>query len=305
MKSRLMSFDPEYIDVDGWRLPLYRFGEGNRLAVVLAGVHGWEHAGVWSAYALIHYLASRPVQGLIAVLPVANPDAFEGESRLTRQDGGNLGSAYGGTPPTGLTGQLAQVIRRLTGQAELVLDLHAAGEARYLPHVIFWRLQDAQLAAVAGLPFAIHRTTTREGSQDTLGQALRPDQHCLTIEAGGGLVAWGQDVTMTLLAVRRLLAHQGWLDEPELSKLAPTAESRVFRTDRRRLLKAQTEGAFYPQVNLGEQVHAGQNLGWWLPLEDLQPRVFPAPQPGLVVYQRTRHRVHPQQTLTAIIELEA
>jgi predicted deacylase len=301
LKADFIPVEPDFLQVEGWRIPLYRFGRGEPLAVVLAGVHGWEHASVWTAYNLIQQLSYLQVKGRILVIPIANTPAFTGESRLTPQDGGNLGSAFGDQPLGGLTGALAEVLRDLTLEATLVLDLHSAGEARYLPHVIYWRESDARLAAAAGLPFVLNRTTTREGSSDTLGQSLRADQTGLVIECGGGLVAWQEDVQTSLTGVRRLLAKRGFLSAPGLDILPPTPPERVFTTDQRRLLKAETEGAFYPQVDLGDRVQAGDPLGWWLPLNRLQPQLLQNPEYGLVIYLRTRNRVHPGQTLAALI----
>jgi predicted deacylase len=301
LNSDFIPVEPDFLQIEGWRLPVFHFGRGDRLGVIVAGVHGWEHASVWTAYSLIQQLSYLQVRGRIVVVPVANPPAFAGESRLTPQDGGNLGSAFGEQPPGGLTGSLAEALRKLTLNAELVLDLHSAGEARYLPHVIYWREKDARLAAAGGLPFVIFRTTTREGSSDTLGQSLRADQTGLVIECGGGLVAWQEDVQTSLMGVRRLLAKQGFLSAPGLDILPPTPPERVFTADQRRLLKAETEGAFYPQVELEDRVQSGETLGWWLPLGSLQPQLFLNPEYGLVIYLRTRNRVHPGQTVAALI----
>jgi predicted deacylase len=301
LNSDLIPVKPDFLQVEQWRLPVYDFGRGDRLAVVLAGIHGWEHASIWTAYNLIQQLSYLQVNGRIVVVPVANPPAFAGESRLTPQDEGNLGSAFGEQAPGGLTGGLAEALRKLTLEATLVLDLHSAGEARYLPHVIYWREKDARLAAAGGLPFVLFRTTTREGSSDTLGQSLRPDQTGLVIECGGGLVAEQEDIQTSLLSVRRLLANQGFLSAPGLDILPPTPPERVFTADQRRLFKTEAEGAFFPQVDLGDRVQSGETLGWWLPLDSLQPQLFLNPEYGLVIYLRTRNRVHPGQTVAALI----
>jgi predicted deacylase len=301
LNSDFIPVKPDFLLVEQWRLPVYHFGQGDRLAVVFAGVHGWEHTSIWTAYNLIQQLSYLQVNGRIVVVPVANPPAFAGESRLTPQDEGNLGSSFGEQPPGGLTGSLAKALGKLTLDATLVLDLHSAGEARYLPHVIYWREQDAHLAAAGGLPFVIYRTTTREGSSDTLGQSLRADQTGLVIECGGGLVAWQEDVQISLLGVRRLLAKRGFLSAPGLDILPSTPPERVFTADQRRLIKAETEGAFFPQVDLGDRVQSGETLGWWLPLDSLRPQLFLNPEYGLVIYLRTRNRVHLGQTVAALI----
>ncbi len=54
--------EPEYVRIrfadQEARLVHYRLGEGQSRALIIAGVHGWEHGGVQAAYELVKRLAS-------------------------------------------------------------------------------------------------------------------------------------------------------------------------------------------------------------------------------------------------------
>jgi predicted deacylase len=282
-------------------LPRWVIGAGSPHALIVAGVHGREHTGILVAFRLIERLRELNVTGRVEVLPVANPLAYAAGARETPRDGLNLGESFGDAEPRSITQAMARVIGARAKSAAVILDLHAAGEARYLPHALFHRADDAQLAASAGLPFAILRTKTREGVRvGTLASMLTPQQHGLTLELGGGMTIHPDDVVLGLRAVRTILARQGFVaDSPD--ELPPTPPARVYPSDPRNLIRATHAGAFYPTVALGASVKSGEELGLVVAFDHLEPVPLDAPMAGTVIYLRMRPGVASGETLAMII----
>jgi len=268
----------------------------------VAGVHGWEHTSIQVAYRLIEQLAARQLTGVVDVVPVANPLAYASETRETMEDGVNLGNSFAVGESGSITEAVAVAIRRLAEGAEWVLDLHSAGEARYLRHVIFTREEDAEMAASLGFPFAILRRHTREGVEggSLVATALTTGAQGLALELGGGIVVYPEDVEESLRAVVNFLGRQAYLAGDGFA-VRPTLPERVYLSDVRVFVRAPEEGAFYPGVGLGATVDKGGALGTWIPLATLRPTALAAPCRGMVIYLRIRCRSHEGETLVMLL----
>lgn len=279
--------------------------------LVTAGIHGREHGGIRTAFALMETLNGVPeLRGVVDVLPVANPESYAAETRTNPVDGQNLGECFAGcgvdgeNPGPNGSGQTEAIARailaRLDGCAHL-LDLHSAGEARYLPHALFFREEQAASAAAAGLPVALLRKTTRDGATTgTLSQAaaLRGIP-ALALELGGGTTIWPEDVGVGVRAVLSLLAYWNYLSPKHASE--PTAPGRVYTQDSRMFTKAEEEGVFYPSVEPGQALRKGDRIGTWVPLKNLEPEPVVAGAGGNLLYLRSRCRTHSGDTLAMML----
>ena len=256
----------------------YHLGQGERRILIMAGVHGWEHGGVQAAYELLAQLAARPLRGQVHILPVCNPLAYAAESRLTPHSERNMSLAFTPDPPRDLTEALSQAVLALAKGTEMVLNLHSAGPARYLPHVMFYRPEDAEWAASLGLAFAI-MPCGLDDIPDHIAARLQPEQRTVTLELGGGIVAYLEDVAVGVEAALALLGRSGFL-EPGDYEREPTPPELIYMYDARLFVRAPAEGAFYAQARLGANFSQGEPFGFWVPLEGLQPQPVAAPQAG-------------------------
>ncbi|HID61235.1 MAG TPA: hypothetical protein EYP49_00595 [Anaerolineae bacterium] len=303
---------PEYIHVRiGATVPFadreadlihYRLGQGEPRALIMAGVHGREHGGVQAAYELLERLAAMPLQGQIDILPVCNPMAYAAESRFTPHSEQNMSLAFTPGPPRDLTEALSQAVLALAREAEMVLNLHSAGEARYLPHVIFYRPEDAEWAASLGLPFAI-MPRRLEAMPNHIAARLRPEQRTVTLELGGGIVAYPEDVAVGVEAVLALLGRSGFLESGDYER-EPTPPEMIYMYDARLFVRAPAEGVFYTHARPGANFSSGEPFGSWFPLEgslSLQPQPVLAPEAGKLIYLRTRNRVSQGGTLAMFL----
>lgn len=293
----------------------YRLGQGERRALIMAGVHGREHGGVQAAYELLERLAAMPLRGQIDILPVCNPMAYAAESRFTPGSERNMSLTFTSGPPRDLTESLSQAVLALAKGTEMVLNLHSAGPSRYLPHVMFYRPEDAEWAASLGLPFAIMPRRV-DAMPNHIAARLQPEQRTVTLELGGGIVAYPEDVAAGVEAVLALLGRSGFL-EPGDYEREPTPPELIYMYDARIFVRAPAEGAFYTQARLGANFLQGEPFGFWVPLDGLQPRpvlcpeLCPesieglveglAPEAGRLIYLRTRNRVSQGETLAMFL----
>jgi len=298
-----IALEPEYIQVrfadQEARLIHYRLGQGQRRVLIIGGVHGWEHGGVQAAYELLKRLASMSLKGRIDVLPVCNPQAYAAESRETPHSNQNMALTFTARAPHDLTTALSHAVTNLAQEAEIVLNLHSAGPARYLVHTIFYRPQDAEWAASLGLPFAI-LPRPLDTLKDHIANRLREDQLTATLELGGGMVAYPEDVGLGVEAILALLGRSGFLGPGDYER-SPTPSELVYMHDARLFVRAPCGGAFYAQARPGMDLSSGEPFGFWVPLDGLQPQPVLAPAGGKLVYLRTRNRVSEGQTLAMFL----
>lgn len=277
----------------------YRLGQGEPRLLIIAGVHGREHGGIQAAYELLGRLANMPLHGQIDVLPVCNPLAYAAETRFTPHSDRDMMRAFTAGQPADLIEALSHAVMRLAEKAEVVLNLHSAGEARYLPHAIFYREQDVEWVTSLGFPFAI-----KQGNPETLAHhifsRLRPEQRTAALELGGGIVAFPDDTALGIDRIIAYLGRSGFLGPGDYER-RPTPPDMVWFTDARQFVHAPGEGAFYTHAQPGMDFANGEPFGFWVGLEDLHPRPLLAPTTGKLIYLRTRNRVSRGGTLAMFL----
>jgi predicted deacylase len=252
-------------------------------------VHGREHGGIQAAYELLEQLADRPLLGRIDVLPICNPLAYDAETRFTPGSDRDMARAFTLSTPSNLTEALSHAVLSLAEEAEVVVNLHSAGDARYLPHAMFYREQDAEFAASLGFPFAIKRGTP-ETLKHHIVSRLGPEQRTVTLELGGGTVAFPKDVSLGVDRIVAFLGRSGFLGSGDYGR-EPTPPDMIWLNDARQFVRAPGEGAFYTHTKPGVDFAEGETFGFWVGLDDLRPHPLLAPTSGKLIYLRTRNRV--------------
>jgi predicted deacylase len=303
MLGTMMNLRPDYIQVlhadQNATLTHYRLGQGERRILVIAGVHGREHGGIQAAYELLERLASVSLRGRVDVLPVCNPLAYAAETRFTPHSDRDMARAFTPGEPTNLTEALSQTVLSLAKKAKVVLNLHSAGDARYLPHAIFYREQDAEWVASLGFPFAIKRGTPETLAHHIFSR-LRPEQRIVTLELGGGTVAFPEDVELGVELIMAYLGRSGFLGPGDYER-EPTPPEMTWLTDARQFVRAPGEGVFYTHGQPGADFVSGEPFGFWVGLDDMHPRPVLAPTTGKLIYLRTRNRVPNGGTLAMFL----
>jgi predicted deacylase len=288
-----MNSQPDYIRVtyadQEATLVHFRLGEGERRILIIAGIHGREHGGIQAGYELLGQLTGRPLCGRIDLLPVCNPLAYDAETRFTPGSDRDMARAFTPRRANNLTEALSHAVLSLAEEAEVVLNLHSAGDARYVPHTMFYREQDAGFAASLGLPFAIKRGTP-ETLKHHISSRLGPEQRTVTLELGGGTVAFPKDVILGVDRILAFLGRSGFLGPGDYER-EPTPPDMIWLTDARQFVRAPGDGAFYSDTEPGGDFSEGEPFGFWVGLQALYPHSLLAPTTGKLVYLRKRNRV--------------
>lgn len=282
-------------EVDLVRYQLGSNANGDRRVLIMAGVHGREHGGIQTAYEVLQRLSDRSLHGRIDVLPVCNPLAYAAETRFTPHSGRNMTRSFCNGSPADITEALAQAVLRVAKTAQVVLNLHSAGEARYLSHAIYYRTQDTDWVARLGLPFIIKRRGLDE-LPGHIATRLSPEQRTVTLELGGGVVSFPEEVALGSEVILALLGQMGFLGPGEYER-SPTPLQKIYLYDARTLLRAPSEGAFYTHFQPGADLEENEPFGFWVPLDGLHPQPVRSPITGQLIYVRTRNRVPSGHTL--------
>lgn len=299
----------ERIEVPGGRaktiLSLYQFGYRNSPSVLfVAGQHGRELTPIFVAVRLIEKLENLTLHaGCVGIIPVVNLPGVTAGTRDNPIDGKNINWCYHDNAGTTLSETIASKILEISGNYDIVIDLHAAGKARYLPHVIIHREEDIELAAEFELNFIIMRSHY----QDETGHGLtwylaRHGKQAMVLELGSGEVVRDGDVVDGLTALEKFLLHLGVLPRKVNLQNVSNAQkdtSQVFLHDIRDSVKAEYDMLICWQTKLGTTVHKGEILGYAIRVDDPDTSMqsIVAPTSGQIIYLRDSSLVQKAETL--------
>ncbi len=290
-------------------LSLHQFGYQNSPSILfVAGQHGRELTPIFVAVRLIEKLEQTELcSGRVGVIPVANLPGVVAGTRENPIDGMNLNRCYCDEPGSSLSEAIAVEILKIAGNYDIVIDLHAAGRARYLPHVIIHREEDIELATEFDLNFIIMRGHTRDESGYGLTHYLAcQGKQAITVELGAGEVVRDADVVNGVSALERFLVHLGVLHREENLQSVPKQQrdtSQVFLHDIRESAKAEHNMLICWKTKLGTRVRKGELLGYSIQIDDPGTLIDPisAPMSGQIIYLRDNSLAQKTETLFMMI----
>lgn len=241
-------------------LSIGRAGSAGPVGVLVAGQHGDE--GPWGTRAIMRFLETTPaaaLRGSLRVVPVANPLAYEENSRTAHIDGDDVNMEFPGDAAGKHTPRLAAILREhAVDGADVVLDVHGGGS--WCVNCFVYRFKNAHdIAKAIGAPFV--RDGPERGTTSLTGYALSIGAKAAWIEVGGagsneehwaGLVASG---------LRRALTLEGVVtgDVP-----APAANASRVLTGPATSLRTTAPGLYHPTLHendLGTLVPKGTEIG--------------------------------------------
>lgn len=263
-----------------------------------AGTHGGEYEGAVSLLKLLRSLTPEEVSGRVIITPVLNPLAMRAGERLNPADGKDLNRVFPGDP----RGTMSQVIAHYVSEtilplADVVLDLHSGGSSlQLLPYASMHYLADPRLfeetfAAMRafGAPYSLLiREFSGPGLLDY--EVESRGKVFLCPEVGGSGTLEPHTLNIAEVGIRNVLKHFGVLAGEPLScedrGLPPSRLLEVPDADHYYL--TELAGIFEPCLRLGDEVNAGQLLGWLHSLEEPErpPQPFEAKQSGILLGRR-------------------
>jgi predicted deacylase len=262
-----------------------RVGTGSPVGLVVASQHGDE--GPWSTRAIRMLLESTPIgelKGSLRILPVANPLAFEGNTREARIDGEDLNSSFPGDPNGKHTDRLAHVLAtKVVDGSDVVIDLHGGGS--WCINCFVYRFPGSHdLAEWMGGPFV------REGMDrpnSLTGYARSKGAKGVWIEMGGAgqnEERWAQRIAT---GMRRALGKSGVLTEADLPDDPATLAGPSF------IFRAKSPGLYLPTMkedDVGTVVPEGTVIGRLIDHvtnETIETYVAPHPKTALTLLRPT------------------
>ncbi|MEJ2666582.1 MAG: succinylglutamate desuccinylase/aspartoacylase family protein [Deinococcales bacterium] len=226
--------------------------------LVSAGIHGAEYASIAAAQRLTR-LDPQALHGRLTVVPIVNRSAYAARSiYVTPEDGKNLNRVFPGRPDGSHSEVLAHWLTGLMGDADAYLDLHGGDLIEALtPFAIHAPGDDdvarraARLADAFALPYRIEEA----GAGMTFSAAHALGVPAVLAEAGGqGL--W-PEASVAALEHGCLRVMQAL----DMLASAPSALSRPAVLHEFAWSRSDADGCWYPWVQAGETVRAGQPLG--------------------------------------------
>jgi predicted deacylase len=287
------------------KMPLFVLngaGEGPTV-VVTAGIHGSEYVGMAAAMRLAQETDVSQLKGQLVIAPICSMTAYARRAiYIAPPDDKNLNRMFPGNPTGSFAEQLADwIFTNLIQRANYYLDLHGGDlNEALVPFSIIKRTTNAALnerahalAAAFGIPLILAvEDTIRGGTYSSAADAGIP---AVLAEIGGqGL--WRIDEVQDMLhGLHRALAHAGALQvsapPPRSSGLVPRPEERgsgeapaTRVLEEMAWLRSDHDGMFYTLCKVGDEVKAGQLLGYVTDFLGNKVQEAVAPVDGTVLF---------------------
>ena len=242
------------IKIDSCKVELYEFGSGKPEVFIVAGIHGDEATGVYTAFRLVEFLQNKDLKGKVKIVPVANPPAFRRKTRTTPIDSKDLNRVFPGSKDGSFSDKLAFSLWSIAVESDYILDLHCCG-LNCCPYILALHQEYSYVKEyVSKIPllYCVESTGLRgqlfiEASHNKIPAAI--------IEVKGGNGTYDEEHSKILLrAVLSLLANL------ELIKAFKMPGSPVF-LGKIRQMESPTEGFFKPLLAPGNLVDEGTVIG--------------------------------------------
>jgi uncharacterized protein len=251
-------------------IPVTTMANGQRFTLPLHRITGSQPGPTLGMVALIHgdeplpnAILRRVVQevdlnklkGSLLILPVANPLAYENQTRHTPLDGINLNRYFPGGPNGYITEQIAHIlVTKFLPQVQYVIDFHSGGIYPTVDYVYLSKLQPEMSKA-----FGSSLLYSGGGFRGTFsGTAEEKNVPTVVVEIGGGGIL---DAPYIERGVQGAFNVMKYLKMIEGAPILP-AKQTVFT--QLTYLHPQTAGALYPELpldQLGKIVPGGTVLG--------------------------------------------
>ena len=285
-----------------YKLPLWLINgsEAGPTLVVTGGVHGAEYASIAAALDFGQSLAPNGLHGRVIVVPVVNLPGFAARSiYICPLDGKNPNRVFPGDAGGTASEQYADwVFRNVITQADYYVDMHGGDLIEALiPFTIFFRsgnervdAASLEMAKIFGIPYLV--SSVNPGS--TIAAASSAGIPAILTESGAQGIWTAEQVADHTNGLQRLMLYlkmiPGSAPEP-----TPFTLLEQFLW-----LRSEHEGFWYPQVSVGETVHAGQKLGHIKDWEGNVLQTALSPNTGTVLFIVSSLAIHENDPLFAV-----
>jgi predicted deacylase len=227
------------------RLPLHRITGATAGPVlgITASIHGDEYLPIEVVRQVVAQLDPAQLRGTVIAMPVANPLAFEAQTRNLPIDMLNLNRVFPGDRNGWLTEQLAAAITdQFLPQVQYLIDLHAGGAQPTVDYVYI--LNDEGMSRAFGFPVMYRPAKTFGGTLSDA--AVSRGIHNMVVEMGGGMLANESYIDRGLRGVFNVLMHLKMLPGD------PGVPARQTIVTEMAVIRPHFGGLLYPELTLKE-----------------------------------------------------
>ena len=225
---------------------------------ICAAIHGNEPTGTQIVLEVARRFAGQAFKGRLLLLPVANPPAFEANSRHTPVDDQNLNRLFPGKSDGWFSEQLAAAItEEFLTKIDVLIDLHSGGDRPTVDYIYIRNAENLSRAfgsRVLYRPDPSKAGTMFHGTSVTVTE--QRDIPSVVVELGGGLVDQAPYVDRGVKGITNILRELSMLDEP----VEPPPDQIVVNSI---ATVRPRQGGFLETVapQLGESIEQGELLG--------------------------------------------
>jgi predicted deacylase len=285
-----------------YKLPLWLIhgDQPGPTLVVTGGVHAAEYASIAAALHLGQSLQPIGLRGRVIVVPVVNMPGFAARSiYVCPLDDKNPNRVFPGDPAGTATEQLADwLFRNVISQADFYADLHGGDLIEALvPFTIFFRSGNEQVDAASlelAKAFGLHYLVASVNPGSTIAAASNAGIPAILTESGGQGIWTAEHVADHTNGLQRLMLHLNMVDGPTPTPASNTLRENIF------CARSEHVGFWYPQIEVGETVTAGQNLGCIKDWEGNILQTALSPGAGTVLFIVSSLAIHPNDPLFAV-----
>ena len=270
----------------------------------MAGIHGMENTGIQIAFELMKFLKNSNLNYKAGILPLVNIEGTLKETRENPIDGKDINDSFLNRKPVLFSDseKIAQYVWDITGEYEWIIDLHSAGFARYLPHVIIYEDKVIEDVKHFGFPFIIKRKTGKSGKRNTfLAMATQRGKKACVLELGGGQTVFIEDINYDMGKIINFLHHLNLLSGPKKEKLIKTEPDQIYLRDCRKIIKAPNQGLLFFKKRLGDEVKKSDTVADLLHITNLKLTKLNAPISGKIIYVRTKNNINSGETAFMVL----
>lgn len=280
--------------------------------LITGGVHGDEFEPMSAIRRLMRAVEPTQLRGKLTLVPVVNEPAFLRGTR-TAEDELDLARICPGDPNGSITEQVGHALSELIRTADYYIDLHTGGNIMEVwPMSGYGLVADQEMldvqrrmAKAINLPFIWGTDGTLKGR--SLSIAREAHVPAIYTEYLGSGKCHPAGVDAYFEGCLNVMGELGMIDreQPESRVQHIVEDARPSSGHMQIRNPSPITGLFEPQVELGSIVEAGQPLGTVADVLGDNVVTVPSNETGFILTLRTFSRVHKDDALAVVVELDS
>jgi predicted deacylase len=287
----------ELIDGSQISLPCAIIGKGGgKVVTVVSGQHGNEWTGTYASHLLFRKLNPDDFNGLLVMLPIANPLAFRQKHRVSTIDFVDMNRVFKFVKKNKPTDHIAKVIfNDFCLNSDILIDLHGGGPGEYLPIVEVLKEEDVDLGLSLNLKNVI---ILKKDSGCIVSNCEGHNIKSVSVEAGKELSIDENNAEIVSSGIINLLSKYKILNKPP----ATLKNQTIF--NKKTVVPANKTGFFTAIKSLGDNVIKGQTIGKIQPFFVGRPSLIRSPVNGKLIYLRSQRIISEGENVAHIVNFQ-